>query len=128
MTIAIPALLETLVTLDYDDEVTVTIPGEFSRRGGIVDIFSPAHDEPCRIEFFGDEIDSLRAFSPENQRSTGKLDSYRVINRAGITAGGAAESDLFEYLELVFHKHVNQPVDREYSFLFLSSQHNLFQF
>ena len=100
MTVTIPVLLETLVTLDYDDEVTVTIPGEFSRRGGIVDIFSPAHDEPCRIEFFGDEIDSLRAFSPENQRSTGKLDSYRIINRAGITAGGAAESDLFEYLEL----------------------------
>ena len=100
MNISIAALLETLVTLDYDDEVTVTIPGEFSRRGGIVDIFSPAHDEPCRIEFFGDEIDSLRSFSPENQRSTGKLDTYRVINRAGITAGGAAESDLFEYLEL----------------------------
>ena len=100
MTIPVSSLLETLVTLDYDDEITVTIPGEFSRRGGIVDIFSPAHDEPCRIEFFGDEIDSLRTFSPENQRSTGKLDSYRVINRAGITAGGAAESDLFEYLEM----------------------------
>ncbi len=99
MTIPVPELLETLVKLDYDDEVTVTIAGEFSRRGGIVDIFSPAHDEPCRFEFFGDTIDSMRFFSPETQRSTGKAGSYRIINRAGITAGGSAESDLFEYLE-----------------------------
>ena len=99
MTISIDTLLETLVKQDYDDEVTVTIPGEFSRRGGIVDIFSPAHDEPCRIEFFGNEIESMRFFSPETQRSTGKAECCRVINRAGITAGGAAESDLFEYLE-----------------------------
>ena len=99
MKISIETLLETLVKQDYDDEVTVTIPGEFSRRGGIVDIFSPAHDEPCRIEFFGNEIESMRFFSPETQRSTGKAEFCRVINRAGITAGGAAESDLFEYLE-----------------------------
>ena len=100
MTIPTAQLLETLVKLDYDDEITVTIPGEFSRRGGIVDIFSPAHDEPCRFEFFGDTIESMRFFSPETQRSTGKAVSYRIINRAGITAGGSAESDLFEYLEL----------------------------
>ncbi|MBE6392187.1 MAG: DEAD/DEAH box helicase [Lentisphaerae bacterium] len=99
MKISIKDLLETLVKQDYDDEVTVSIPGEFSHRGGIVDIFSPAHDEPCRIEFFGDEIESMRFFSPETQRSTGKAEFCRVINRAGITAGGAAESDLFEYLE-----------------------------
>jgi len=98
-TIAPAELLARLVTMDYDDEALVTISGEFSRRGGIVDIFSPAHDEPCRIEFFGDEIDSMRFFSPETQRSTGKAESYRIINRAGITAGGAAESDAFAYLE-----------------------------
>ena len=98
-TIAPAELLSRLVLMDYDDEAMVTISGEFSRRGGIVDIFSPAHDEPCRIEFFGDEIDSMRFFSPETQRSTGAAASYRVINRAGITAGGAAESDAFAYLE-----------------------------
>ena len=98
-TISPADLLARLVLMDYDDEAMVTISGEFSRRGGIVDIFSPAHDEPCRIEFFGDEIDSMRFFSPETQRSTGQADSYRIINRAGITAGGAAESDAFAYLE-----------------------------
>ncbi|MBO7330107.1 MAG: transcription-repair coupling factor [Lentisphaeria bacterium] len=92
-------IISRLVQLDYDDEVMVSVSGEFSRRGGIVDIFSPAHDEPCRIEFFDNEIESMRFFSPETQRSTGKAESYRIINRAGITAGGAAESDAFAYLE-----------------------------
>ncbi len=91
------SLVEKLVRLDYDDEYETTVAGEFSHRGGIVDIYSPAHDFPCRVEFFGDTIDSLRSFSPESQRSTGAVDSYRIIARAGITAGGAAEGDLFDY-------------------------------
>lgn len=90
-------LAERLVTLDYDDEFEAGAPGEFARRGGIIDIFSPASDFPCRIEFFGDEIESLRSFSTETRRSTGAIDEYRVIGRAGITAGGAANSDAFEY-------------------------------
>lgn len=92
-------LLEKLVRLDYDDEYEATVSGEFARRGGIIDIFSPAHDFPCRVEFFGDTIDSLRSFAPETQRSTGAVEEYRVIGRAGITAGGAADSDLFAYFE-----------------------------
>ena len=97
MEIPIGELVEKLVRLDYDDEYEVSVAGEFARRGGIVDIFSPAHDAPCRIEFFGDEIDSMRTFSPESQRSTGSVSEYRVIGRAGITAGGAADADLFCY-------------------------------
>ena len=97
MEIPIGELVEKLVRLDYDDEYEVSVAGEFARRGGIVDIFSPAHDVPCRIEFFGDEIDSMRTFSPESQRSTGSVSEYRVIGRAGITAGGAADADLFCY-------------------------------
>lgn len=92
-------LLERLVKLDYDDEYESTVAGEFARRGGIIDIFSPAHDFPCRIEFFGDTVDSMRRFDPATQRSTGTIDSYRVIGRAGITAGGAARGDLFNYFE-----------------------------
>ena len=90
-------LAEKLVRLDYDDEYETTVSGEFSRRGGIVDLFSPAHDFPCRVEFFGDTIDSLRGFSPETQRSTGAVDAYRIIVRSGITAGGRAEGDVFDY-------------------------------
>ena len=92
-------IVEKLVQLDYDDEAMVTVSGEFSRRGGILDIFSPAHDEPCRIEFFDNEIESIRFFDPETQRSTRTAECCRIINRAGITAGGAAQSDAFAYME-----------------------------
>ena len=92
-------LIEKLVQLDYDDEYETTIPGEFSRRGGIVDLYSPAHNFPCRIEYFGDEIDTMRQFAPETQRSVGKIDSYQLIGRSGISAGGAAGSDAIAYFE-----------------------------
>ncbi len=92
-------LLDKLVKLDYDDEFEVVTSGEFARRGGIVDIFSPAHDFPCRVEYFGDVIDSLRRFIPETQRSSNPVAEYQVIGRSGITAGGMADSDLFAYFE-----------------------------
>ena len=55
-------LLEKLVALDYDDEYEVTVSGEFAKRGGIIDLYSPAHDAPCRVEFFGDTVETLRLF------------------------------------------------------------------
>src|SRR5699024_9196150 len=51
----------------------VTEPGEFSVRGGIIDVFSFSNDEPLRLEFFGDEIDSIRFFDIETQLSTDKI-------------------------------------------------------
>ena len=99
MTLPPEILLEKLVAIDYDDEYESTVPGEFARRGGIVDVYSPAYDFPCRIEYFGDEIESLRSFDPATQRSTGKLDEYRIIGRGGVTAGGEAEGDIFSYFD-----------------------------
>lgn len=57
----------------------VTEPGEFSVRGGIVDVFSFSHDEPYRIEFFGDEVDSIRTFDVESQLSTEKIKKINII-------------------------------------------------
>ncbi|MCF6296183.1 MAG: transcription-repair coupling factor [Flavobacteriaceae bacterium] len=57
----------------------VTEPGEFSVRGGIVDVFSFSHNEPYRIEFFGDEIDSLRTFDVETQLSTEQIKKISII-------------------------------------------------
>ncbi|HTF99951.1 MAG TPA: transcription-repair coupling factor [Nitrospirota bacterium] len=62
-------LSSTLASLGYESSSLVTRVGEFSRRGGIVDYFSPHHERPLRLEFFGDSIESLRAFDPETQRS-----------------------------------------------------------
>ncbi|WP_248724708.1 transcription-repair coupling factor [Seonamhaeicola sp. ML3] len=57
----------------------VTEPGEFSVRGGIVDVFSFSHDEPYRIEFFGDEVDSIRTFDVESQLSVDQIKKINVI-------------------------------------------------
>ena len=57
----------------------VTEPGDFSVRGGIVDVFSFSNDEPYRIEFFGDEIDSIRTFDVETQLSKEKLKKVSIM-------------------------------------------------
>ncbi|MFS4484018.1 transcription-repair coupling factor [Hyunsoonleella sp. 2307UL5-6] len=57
----------------------VTEPGEFSVRGGIVDVFSFSHDEPYRIEFFGDEVDSIRTFDVETQLSVAQIKKINII-------------------------------------------------
>ncbi len=62
-------LLALLREAGYLREDPVGSVGEYSNRGGIVDIFSPAHANPLRLEFFGDEIESIREFDPSNQRS-----------------------------------------------------------
>lgn len=54
-------------------------PGELALRGGILDVFPFAGEYPIRLEFFGDEIDSIRAFDPANQRSVSRLESARLV-------------------------------------------------
>jgi transcription-repair coupling factor (superfamily II helicase) len=65
--------------IGYEPVTIVDQPGQFSHRGGIVDIWPPAMDMPARIEFFGDEIDSMRLFDPVSQRSRDPLSEIRVI-------------------------------------------------
>ena len=62
-------LARNLVRLGYDPVNTVVLPGQFARRGGIVDIWPLADRQPTRLEFFGDEIDTLRSFDPVTQRT-----------------------------------------------------------
>ncbi len=68
------ALIARWVALGYEPASMVIEPGTFSRRGGILDIYPIAADQPVRIDFFDDEIEMLRAFSPQTQRSTGAVD------------------------------------------------------
>ena len=95
MDIPFDDLLAKLLELDYDDEFEVNVEGEFSRRGGIVDIFSPNYDYPARIEFWGNQIESIRSFSPETQRSTGQLNEYLVISRSVL----GEENDDFDFYD-----------------------------
>ncbi len=57
----------------------VEMPGQYTRRGGILDVYSPEVDRPVRVEFFGDEIDTIRKFDPETQRSSTPLDEAVLL-------------------------------------------------
>lgn len=72
-------LNETLFEYHFRRADFVTEPGEFSVRGGIVDVFSFSHDEPFRIEFFGNEVESIRTFDVESQLSTDRRSKISIV-------------------------------------------------
>ena len=73
------ALEPRLLACGYRRGDMVEGPGQFSRRGGILDIFSPGADRPVRAEFWGDEIDSMGFFDTDTQRRTENIQSFRVL-------------------------------------------------
>lgn len=73
------SLMAVAVAMGYEVSGIVEAPGMVSRRGGIVDIFSPVHDRPARIEFLGNEVESLRWFDPVTQRSIGPADALSIV-------------------------------------------------
>jgi transcription-repair coupling factor (superfamily II helicase) len=72
------ALLRSWAEIGYEAADTVFEPGQFSRRGGILDIWVPSEPYPARIDFFGDEVDSIRRFDPASQRTLAKLEQVLV--------------------------------------------------
>ena len=66
----------------YVHRLEVESPGQYSRRGGILDLFTPAYENPVRMEFWGDEIDSMGFFDPASQRRVENLESCRVLPAA----------------------------------------------
>ncbi|HEY7130650.1 MAG TPA: transcription-repair coupling factor [Candidatus Limnocylindrales bacterium] len=86
------ALLRELFAFGYVPTTEVAGRGEFARRGGLVDVFPPSAALPVRIEFFGDEIDSLRAFDPTDQRTVGPLEQAALLPASEFLAphGGVA--------------------------------------
>jgi transcription-repair coupling factor (superfamily II helicase) len=72
-------VLEAFETAGYERADTVVEVGQWSVRGGIVDIFVPSHTRPVRLEFFGDDVESIRLFDPSTQRSTDPLDELLVL-------------------------------------------------
>ena len=83
-------LVSKLMSLGYNPETTVTNTGEIASRGFVLDIFPIKEDNPIRIEFWGDEIDSIRYFDPDNQRSNKEIDKISIntysefINEKGL--------------------------------------------
>ena len=77
-TVDIEQLKNQLVALGYERVGQVEMPGQFSVRGGIVDIYCLTEENPWRIELWGDEIDSIRSFDPERQRSLENLEELTI--------------------------------------------------
>ncbi|MFP6855550.1 MAG: DEAD/DEAH box helicase, partial [Opitutales bacterium] len=81
--------------LGYASEILCERPGEFAARGGLLDVYPLNASAPVRIDFFGDEIEEIRAFDPTTQRSEGLLDSISIISADG---AGEQLGGFFEHL------------------------------
>ncbi len=118
------------LSLDFVNEVLfeyefkrvdfVTEPGEFSVRGGIIDVFSFSNDEPFRIEFFGDEVDSIRTFDVETQLSIEKHKKISIIPNVENKSLQENRESFLKYISsktVVFFKNkelVKQNLDKFY--------------
>jgi transcription-repair coupling factor (superfamily II helicase) len=87
--LSVEDLLRHWVEIGFQSAETVLEVGFFSRRGGIVDIWPPAEPHPVRIEFFGDEIETLRQFDPVSQRTIAKLEKIQVTPAREVLPGTA---------------------------------------
>ena len=85
-------LIQQLVNLGYEPQEPVRIPGQFSRRGGIIDIYASGRDLPVRVELFGDEVESIREFDPNTQRSIGSVEGLSLApSRETLYTAGDAD-------------------------------------
>ncbi len=101
-------LLAHLLEVGYTRVDVVEMPGQVTLRGGIMDVYSPEMDRPVRLDFFGDEIESMRKFDPETQRSQAPVDEITLLPltetpvtdkllgavHARLVRGGAAGAEL----------------------------------
>ncbi|HXH61146.1 MAG TPA: hypothetical protein VNI20_07285, partial [Fimbriimonadaceae bacterium] len=72
------ALVDGLQLLGYELHEPVRLPGTFSRRGGIIDVFPMGFERPVRVEYWGDQVESLREFDPNTQRSIDKIERLEI--------------------------------------------------
>ena len=91
-------LNELLLEYDFDRVDFVYHPGQFAIRGGILDVFSFAADQPFRVEFFGDEVETIRGFDPSTQLSQANYKFFNVIPNVQSSHLLEEVSDLFSYL------------------------------
>ncbi len=69
----------------FERQTTVRERGDFAVRGGILDLFAPGDDEPLRLDFFGDTLESIRSFDPASQRTTGQRKSFELAPVSEVT-------------------------------------------
>ncbi len=104
-----------LAEYEFERVDFVLEPGQFSIRGGLVDVFSFSNDYPIRIEFFGDEIESIRTFDPVSQLSIDKLARITILPNVQDRSQGEQRVSLFGYIQsntLVWFDHLQYTLDR----------------
>ncbi len=114
-TLSLDFLNEVLFEYQFKRVDFVTEPGEFSVRGGIVDVFSFSHEEPYRIEFFGDEVDSIRTFDVETQLSTEKVRRITIIPNVENKFLQETRESFLKYISpktIIFSKNLDLVYDR----------------
>ncbi|HET9314971.1 MAG TPA: transcription-repair coupling factor, partial [Vicinamibacteria bacterium] len=103
-------LLEALDEGGYRREDPVTAAGQMARRGGVLDLYPPERDTPVRVEFFGDTIDSLRAFDPDTQRTVRALQQVEVTPLSDVFAPRSVLMRLRERLPARFGDAAARPL------------------
>ncbi|MDI7743860.1 transcription-repair coupling factor [Lysinibacillus fusiformis] len=126
MDIHIEEWLLHLVTMGYTRSQMVTTPGEFALRGGILDIYPPYAESPIRIELFDTEIDSIRTFSADDQRSIEKLESVEILPASEILLTKDQRIQLAERLETALGKSLKKIKKQEtQEILYQNIQHDI---
>ena len=103
-TIQPDALLRGWAESGYQRVNTVLEPGQFSSRGGILDIWTTAETQPVRLDFFGDEIETIRKFDPASQRTVEKLESILITPAREYLAVQVGETELSEFHIPLLHQ------------------------
>jgi transcription-repair coupling factor (superfamily II helicase) len=91
-------MLDLLIEYGFERADFVYEPGEFSIRGGIIDIFSFGNEHPYRVELFGEEVESLRTFDPESQLSLRKISSLSIIPNINTHFVREQQATIFDFL------------------------------
>ena len=109
--LAIPELRQKLFSLGYKREEMVEAPGQYSIRGGIIDIFTLLDEQPFRIELFGDEIDSIRKIDLTAQRSKMRVNQITVPPFANIVIDQDVVARAYPSLENTYSKAISELVE-----------------
>ncbi len=104
-------LLRSWVEIGYQRVNTVLEPGQFSRRGGIMDVWTPAERLPARLDFFGDEIETIRRFDPATQRTVEKLESILITPAREYIATGDQDGEVSEFHIPLLHQQTTSLLD-----------------
>lgn len=89
-------IIKKLLDLGFEEEKKTFLPGNFSRRGGILDVFSPQNNYPYRLEFLGDQIENIFSFNPKTNKKIKNIKTAQII-AAKLSRG---KSDLIDYFAL----------------------------